>query len=72
MSEAVLATLVAGGFSVLVALLERSRRENNRDHNINYEKLTVIADQQETTNRILEKVENKVDTHINDHARGIL
>jgi hypothetical protein len=72
MSEVVLATLVAGGFSVLVALLERSRRENNRDHNINYQKLTVIADQQETTNRILEKVENKVDTHINDHARGIL
>jgi hypothetical protein len=72
MSEVVLATIVAGGFSVLVALLERSRRENNRDHNINYQKLTVIADQQETTNRILEKVENKVDTHINDHARGIL
>lgn len=72
MSEVVLATIVAGGFSVLVALLERSRRENNRDHNLNFHKLTFISDQQEQTNRILEKVENKVDTHINDHAKGIV
>lgn len=72
MSDAVLTTLLAGGFSVLVALLEMTRRQNNRDHNTNAVKLDVLAVQQDEARRTLDRVEDKIDTHINDHAKGNL
>lgn len=72
MSDAVLTTLLAGGFSVLVALLEMTRRQNNRDHNTNATKLDVLAVQQDEARRTLNRVEDKIDTHINDHAKGNL
>lgn len=72
MSDAVLTTLLAGGFSVLVALLEMTRRQNNRDHNTNATKLDVLAVQQDEARRTLDRVEDKIDTHINDHAKGNL
>ena len=50
------AALVTGGFLVLIALLERTRRENNRDHGQNSEKL--------------DRIEDKLDEHIGDHARA--
>lgn len=56
MIEAVLVAVVTGAFGVLVALIQRGRKENATDH------ATVV--------RTLERVETKIDTHINDHARG--
>ena len=51
----VAAAAVTGGFLLVIALLERTRRENNRDHGENSEKL--------------DRIEDKIDGHINDHAR---
>lgn len=55
MSSEVVAAIVTGAFLVLVALIERTRRENNRDHGNNSAKL--------------DRIEDKIDGHINDHAR---
>lgn len=55
MSPELSAAIVTGGFLVLVALIERGRRQNNRDHGENAAKL--------------DRIENKIDGHINDHAR---
>lgn len=56
MSPELSAALASGGFLVLVALLEKTRRENNRDHGHNSDKL--------------DRIEDKLDDHINDHARA--
>lgn len=56
MSPEVAAAAVTGGFLLLIALLERTRRENNRDHGQNSEKL--------------DRIEEKLDEHIGDHARA--
>lgn len=56
MTEAVLVALITGGFGVLIAIVQKGRKENSADH------ATVV--------RTLERVENKIDEHIGDHARG--
>jgi len=55
MSPEVVAAIVTGCFLVLVALIEKTRRDNNRDHGQNAVKL--------------DRIEDKIDGHINDHAR---
>jgi hypothetical protein len=50
------AAIVSGGFLLLIAMIERTRRENNRDHGTNAGKL--------------DRIEGKLDGHINDHARA--
>jgi len=44
MSDEIVIALIAGGFSVIVALLELSRRQNNRDHGENSKKLDYLAE----------------------------
>lgn len=44
MSDGVLIALIGGGFSVIVALLEFMRRQNNRDHGTNSAKLDYLAE----------------------------
>lgn len=44
MSDGIAIALVTGGFSVLVALLEITRRQNNRDHGENSKKLDYLAE----------------------------
>ncbi len=44
MSDTILVALIGGGFSVIVALLELTRRQNNRDHGENSRKLDYLAD----------------------------
>jgi hypothetical protein len=44
MSSPIAVALIAGGFSVIVALLEVSRRQNNRDYGENSKKLDYLAD----------------------------
>ncbi len=44
MSDGVLIALIGGGFSVIVTLLEVTRRQNNRDHGENSKKLDYLAD----------------------------
>jgi hypothetical protein len=44
MSDQVLVALIGGGFTVLVGLIEVSRRQNNRDHGENSKKLDYLAE----------------------------
>ena len=44
MSDTVLVAIIGGGFSIVVALLEYTRRSNNRDHASNASKLDYLAD----------------------------
>lgn len=73
MVEIVVAS-IAGVSALLVALVEKTRRENKRDHGIVAEKLDMLGKSlgrsidrvEENTNR----TEQKLDEHIADHARG--
>lgn len=56
MSDQVLVAIIAGGFSLLVAMMERVRRENASDHAGNARKL--------------DRIEQKIDGHVTDHAKG--
>jgi hypothetical protein len=44
MSNEIVVALIGGGFTVVVALLEITRRQNNRDHGENSRKLDYLAD----------------------------
>jgi len=44
MNDGIIIALIGGGFSVIVALLEFMRRQNNRDHGENSKKLDYLAD----------------------------
>jgi len=44
MSDPVVVALIGGGFSLVVALLEWTRRTNNRDHGANSAKLDLLTD----------------------------
>ena len=44
MSDPVIVALIGGGFTIIVALLEWTRRQNNRDHGENSRKLDYLAD----------------------------
>ena len=56
MSEAVLIAVIAAVGGVLAALAQSMRKENRDDH-------AVVADS-------LNRIEVKIDGHINDHAKG--
>jgi hypothetical protein len=44
MTNEVTVALIGGGFTVVVALIEWTRRQNNRDHGENSKKLDYLAD----------------------------
>ena len=44
MSDGIIIALIGGGFTVVVALIEVTRRQNNRDHGENSRKLDYLAD----------------------------
>ena len=53
MPTEVVVALIAGGFSVVVALLHRLGRQNKRDHG--------------DVSRALGRIEGKLDAHVTDH-----
>lgn len=60
--------------AIVVALIEKGRRENKSDHNVVSEKLDIIG---RNLGRSIDRVEStvirnemKLDRHINDHAKG--
>lgn len=56
MSDAVFSSIIGGGFMLIAAMIEYTRRTNDRDHQEN--------------GRKLDRIEGKIDGHINDHAKG--
>ena len=66
--DAGLATVLAAtvtGVLTIIGILVSFRRENHADHAVVSEKLSRLGDG-------LDRVEDKVDSHITDHARGVL
>ena len=74
--EAITVALITVVGAVLVALVEKGRRENKSDHGVVSEKLDIIG---KSLGRSIDRVEDtvvrnevKLDQHIADHARGDL
>jgi hypothetical protein len=72
--EAITVALLTVVGAVIVALVEKGRRENKTDHGVVSDKLDVIA---KSLGKSIDRVEDtgirtegKLDQHINDHARG--
>ena len=82
MTEVIVAVVGVIGL-VSVALIEKDRRssktmweENKADHNYVVEKIETLGKSLgrsiDKTNKSLDRVEDKLDTHIRDHAVGDL
>lgn len=56
MSEAVIVAVIGGASLILGSLVQAMRRENKNDH-------AVVA-------QSLDRIETKLDGHINDHLKG--
>ena len=54
--EAVFVALIAAVGGILAALVQKGRKENNQDH--------------ARVGQALDRIETKIDGHINDHAKG--
>ena len=72
--EAITVALIALVSAVIVALIEKGRRENKADHGVVSDKLDIIG---KSLGRSIDRVEEtvvrnetKLDQHINDHAKG--
>ena len=61
MPTEVAVALIGGAVTLIVALLELARRQNNKDHASNSEKLDRIADKIDT-------VDSRLGNHIEWHA----
>ena len=55
MADSVVVALITGGFTVVVAIIHKLLKENRQDHG-------VVADS-------LDRIERKVDRHIENHER---
>ena len=63
-----LATVLAAtvtGLITIIGILVSFRRENHADH-------AIVVDRLDSLNSGLNRVETKVDSHITDHARGMM
>ena len=63
MNDTVLAAIITGGFGVLIAMIGALVKMTRTDHGKTSAKLDELL-------RGHERIEGKVDGHINDHARG--
>lgn len=68
MSDAVLVSIIGGGFSVLVALLEMGRRQNNRDHGRNSERLDDLLINVQRLEKKTDRYGDRLQNHIDQHA----
>lgn len=60
MTELLWAAVITGIFSVLVALIQASRKENKEDHNLVYNSINELK-------LDVKNVEDKLDNHIDWH-----
>lgn len=62
MDVGIAGVIIAGVFSVLVALIQKTRKENKQDHNMVYESLQNLHED-------VRDVGTKLDNHIDWHLR---
>lgn len=60
MTTAVIVAIITGVFSVLVALIQKTRKENKEDHNLVYDSI-------KTLRQDVRGINDKLDKHINWH-----
>jgi len=65
MSDTVLAALITGGFGLIAAMIGYLAKMTRTDHGKTTANLSELS-------RGHNRIENKLDRHINDHARGEL
>lgn len=59
--EVVLAATVTSVGAIIIAFIERTRRENNRDHSSNSAKLDRIGD---SVDRVAQRLDDHIDWHL--------
>lgn len=69
-----IAVAVVAGFSAItVALIERSRRQNSREHNLVYDKIITMEKhldkRLDTTDSHVQRVDDKLSDHIDWHLK---
>lgn len=73
--EAIIVAIISIIGGVLVALIEKGRRENRSDHISTSEKIDLVGKSLgrsiDRVERSLERTEQKIDQHIRDHASGV-
>jgi hypothetical protein len=70
METEIVIALIGGAVTIIVSLIEWTRRQNNKDHAQNASKLDRVLEATENLKDGHIRIENKIDKHINDHARG--
>lgn len=65
--EAVIVAVIAGVFAILVALIEKGRRENKRDHGNVMDRLDLISSEIRSDIR---QVRGEISDHANGPAHG--
>lgn len=70
MSDAIVVAIITGCFAILVALVQKGRKENTRDHGYVVERLDALHEDIQNVDEDLSVIEAKIDGHINDHAVG--
>lgn len=72
--EAIYVAVISVVGAVLVAFIEKGRRENKSDHNVVTDKIDTLGKSLgisiDRVEKGVERTEAKVDQHIADHARG--
>jgi hypothetical protein len=68
--DATWAAVVTGAFGLLMLLIEKGRRENNRDHGFVRDRLDAIKEDIADLDTDISVIEAKIDTHILDHSVG--
>jgi uncharacterized protein (UPF0210 family) len=63
METSIIVAIVTGTFAIVVALINKFRRENHDDH-------TNVISELKKVGRQVERVGDKVDRHIEWHAQG--
>lgn len=63
METSIVVALITGGFAVVVALINKFRRDNHADH-------ATVMDTLIEVHREVSRVGDKVDRHIEWHAQG--
>lgn len=72
MEQAILPAVITGCFGILIALVQKSRKENTRDHGIVAERLEALREDIHDIDTDIAVIEAKIDGHINDHAVGLV
>ena len=70
MDTEVIVALIVAGFGFLGTVVEVMRRQNNKDHHTNASKLDRVLEATSNLKEGHKRIEQKIDTHINDHAKG--